>query len=110
MDDTRGLPEIEMLWRDTARPETGDDSKYYDGPEARTDHIKAGWRKEAGLAAFQTDTIWEKDIEVSMRDGVRIRTDIFRPTTSDSSKVPALIAWSPYGKSGRGEHAVYAKR
>jgi predicted acyl esterase len=38
-----------------------------------------------------------------MRDGIRIRTDIFRPSDSEVIKVPALVAWSAYGKSGRDE-------
>lgn len=94
---------IETLWRDTARPESGEDSQWYDGVDSRTEQIKAGWRKAAGLAAFQADTIWEKDVRIVMRDGVELRTDIFRPADSDVTKVPALIAWSPYGKSGRGQ-------
>lgn len=35
---------------------------------------------------------------VTLRDGVTITTDIFRPV--GDAKVPVLIAWSPYGKSG----------
>lgn len=39
-----------------------------------------------------------------MRDGVTIYTDIFRPANTDHEKVPALIAWSPYGKTGTGPY------
>ncbi|HLH71621.1 MAG TPA: CocE/NonD family hydrolase [Candidatus Dormibacteraeota bacterium] len=39
----------------------------------------------------------ERDLAVPMRDGVRIRVDVYRPDTADI-KVPPLIAWSPYGK------------
>ncbi|KAL1869038.1 hypothetical protein Plec18167_008041 [Paecilomyces lecythidis] len=35
-----------------------------------------------------------------MRDGVKLRADIYRPKTDD--KVPAIIMWGPYGKSGNG--------
>lgn len=38
-----------------------------------------------------------KDVAVKMRDGVTIYTDIYLPLSDE--KVPALIAWSPYGKS-----------
>ncbi len=38
----------------------------------------------------------EWDAPVPMRDGVRIYSDIFRP--EHAVKVPALIAWGPYGK------------
>jgi len=38
----------------------------------------------------------ERDVAVPMRDGVRIYIDIHRPAGKE--KVPALVAWSPYGK------------
>lgn len=44
------------------------------------------------------DIIFEKDVIVGMRDGVKIYADIFRPVGEE--KVPVIIAWSPYGKSG----------
>jgi predicted acyl esterase len=91
---------VRPLWRPLASPE---DAAFYDGPDPRTQHIKAGWRKAPELASFQVDTIWDKDVSVAMHDGIRIRTDIFRPAHSETAKVPALVAWSPYGKSGRGK-------
>lgn len=53
------------------------------------------------VAAFQSDAVWEKDFAVPMRDGVKLRADIFRPTTDE--KVPAILFWSPYGKDNNGE-------
>jgi predicted acyl esterase len=35
-----------------------------------------------------------------MRDGIKLYLDVFRPKSSDQDKVPAIIAWSPYGKAG----------
>lgn len=40
--------------------------------------------------------IIEQDCRVTMRDGAFIDIDLFRPDTTDV--VPAIIAWSPYGK------------
>ena len=40
----------------------------------------------------------ERDVAVPMRDGTIIYADIYRP--EDSGKVPAIVAWSPYGKRG----------
>ncbi len=40
--------------------------------------------------------IIEHDVAVSMRDGVKIYIDVTRPEGNE--KVPALIAWSSYGK------------
>ena len=56
-------------------------------------------RKEIALQLppFKVDTIWEKDKEIVLRDGIKTRADVFRP--QEGGAVPALIAWSPYGKS-----------
>lgn len=40
--------------------------------------------------------IIERDVAVPMRDGIKIYIDVHRPP--GRSRVPALIAWSPYGK------------
>ena len=42
----------------------------------------------------------EKDVFVTMRDGVRIAVDVYRPETDD--KVPALLGLSPYAKDVQG--------
>lgn len=39
----------------------------------------------------------ERDVAVTMRDGVRIYVDIFRPA-DETKPVPPLVAWGPYGK------------
>jgi len=43
--------------------------------------------------------IIERDAAVTMRDGVKIYTDIFRP--EKEGKYPVLVSWGPYGKHGR---------
>ncbi|KAF5238961.1 hypothetical protein FANTH_10133 [Fusarium anthophilum] len=73
----------------------------YDNAEYSITVLKKGHRKNQESAPFQADTIFEKDVQFTLRDGVHIRADIFRPA-NDAEKVPALVAWSPYGKSGRG--------
>jgi predicted acyl esterase len=100
MASTEADTSLGVQWRALAAPE---EAECYDNGDTLTREIKTGWRKEPGFAAFQADTLWEKDVKIAMRDGVNIRTDIFRPADSDRNPVPALIAWSPYGKSGRGE-------
>lgn len=42
--------------------------------------------------------IIEQDVAVTLRDGTRIYTDVYRP--DGATRVPAIIAWSPYGKRG----------
>lgn len=41
----------------------------------------------------------EKDVMVSMRDGVRIAVDIYRPDAD--GKFPALVAWGMWGKDNQ---------
>lgn len=61
--------------------------------------LPAGWQIDLMFRALPVDIVLEKDVAVTMRDGVTIYTDIFRPAGA-TGKVPVLIAWSPYGKSG----------
>lgn len=41
--------------------------------------------------------ICEQDVEVVMRDGVKIYCDIFRPANT-KEKIPAIVSWSWFGK------------
>jgi predicted acyl esterase len=47
--------------------------------------------------------IIEYDTSVTMRDGIKIYIDTFRP--EKEGKYPVLLAWGPYGKHGR--HTIY---
>lgn len=91
---------VPILFRPLVHPELGVNG--YDGPEHSVTILKAGHRKEDGVKAFDVDTIFEKNVDIPMRDGVILKGDIFRPANSDSVKVPAILPWSPYGKTGRG--------
>ncbi|KAI5363911.1 putative xaa-Pro dipeptidyl-peptidase-like domain, cocE/Serine esterase, alpha/Beta hydrolase [Septoria linicola] len=72
----------------------------YGEPEKRT--ISKGWTKDEGRRPFPVDVIWEKDIRIPLRDGTELLADVFRPVTSDGEPVPAIMPWSPYGKTGSG--------
>lgn len=48
--------------------------------------------------ALPCDVSWERDVPVTLRDGVVIYVDILRPP-GETAKLPALVAWSPYGKT-----------
>jgi len=47
------------------------------------------------------DILFEKDVTVTLRDGVKIYVDIFRPPHPKAGIVPAIISAGPYGKEGR---------
>ena len=66
--------------------------------------LRKGWRKEEGRRALDEDLIFEQDVRIPLRDGVAIWADVFRPLLSENQPVPAVLAWSPYGKQGNGMH------
>lgn len=40
----------------------------------------------------------DRDVQITMRDGVRIRADVWRPVGVDH--VPTILSYTPYGKAG----------
>jgi len=64
-------------------------------PGTRT--LPAGWQIDPKFRPLPTDIVLEKDVAVTLRDGVTIYVDVLRPART--GKVPVIIAWSPYGKS-----------
>lgn len=82
------------------RPASEHPEYRYPGFQPGKEILHKGHVKESGRRAFHTDVIFERDVGVPMRDGIMIYTDIFRPVDSDTNKVPAIIPWSPYGKTG----------
>ncbi|KAF4815256.1 Cocaine esterase [Colletotrichum siamense] len=69
-----------------------------------TQILPQGWTREPGRRPLKEDMIWERDVAIPLRDGVKLRADIFRPANLKGQKLPALLPWSPYGKTGSGHH------
>ncbi|WP_327654370.1 CocE/NonD family hydrolase [Streptomyces sp. NBC_00483] len=69
-------------------------------PGTRT--LEAGFRIAPPFKPLPVDIVLDKDVPVTLRDGVTIHVDVFRP--ADSEQVPVIVAWSPYGK-GQGSSA-----
>jgi predicted acyl esterase len=59
--------------------------------------LPAGFQIAPGFRPLPIDIVFEKDVAVTLRDGVTIYTDVFRPAGTE--RVPVIVAWSPYGKS-----------
>lgn len=90
---------IEVLFR----PANNDLSKRWLDFDPGTRVLTKGWTKAPGRRPLPEDIVFEKDIAIQLRDGAIIRADVFRPvSTGIEHQVPALIAWSPYGKDGNG--------
>jgi predicted acyl esterase len=60
--------------------------------------LPKGYTSEAGRMAFSTDTVYDRDVAVKLRDGTTIYVDIYRPVGDE--KVPAIVCWGPAGKRG----------
>ncbi|CAK7237813.1 hypothetical protein SBRCBS47491_010158 [Sporothrix bragantina] len=97
------MASIEVLHVNATRPET--EGAKYNGFHPGSTLLAKGHKREPDRAAFIVDTIFDRDMEVPMRDGLNMRADIFRPASSDADdgeKVPVIVAWSSYGKTGTG--------
>lgn len=68
--------------------------------DQRTTELPPGHRKQPTYRPLTTTTIFDQDQALTLRDGTVIYADIFRPKTDE--KVPAIVMWSPYGKTGTG--------
>jgi uncharacterized protein len=73
----------------------------YDGIHEESRVLPAGYKKTPQNRAFDVATIWDRDVPLKTREGVTLRADVFRPESA-TAQIPALVAWSPYGKSGTG--------
>ncbi|KAI6381836.1 hypothetical protein MCOR25_001066 [Pyricularia grisea] len=62
--------------------------------------LPKGHRRQPQNRPLPVPICFDHNQPFSMRDNVTIRADIYRPI--DSGPVPAIIMWSPYGKSGSG--------
>lgn len=89
---------IEVLYK----PANHDFSKRWQtfGPSKKV--LPKGWQKEPGRRSLDEDLIFEKDVPILLRDGVTTYCDVFRPVQSEHKPIPAILAWSPYGKQGNG--------
>lgn len=56
--------------------------------------MKRDWHELISQPKYQVKV--GKDIDVTMRDGVRLAINIFRPDST--GEFPALLSMSPYGK------------
>lgn len=77
------------------------DFAHFDGHKPGSTVLHKGFKRHDDCRAFDAETVWEKDIEIPLRDGTKLYGDVFYPAEV-KEKIPILLAWSPYGKSGRG--------
>ena len=68
----------------------------YTGFKQETLLLKKGSVRLKGYMPLPCDIILERDVPVTLRDGITFYTDIFR--ANDNERHPAIMAMSPYGK------------
>ncbi|KAL4892486.1 Alpha/Beta hydrolase protein [Aspergillus ambiguus] len=78
------------------KPPTLGENGYQGFQPGKTEILPVGWN---GFNAkpLKSEILVEHDVEVAVRDGVRLYMDIYRPANS-TEKVPAILSWSFYGK------------
>ncbi|HEX4402737.1 MAG TPA: CocE/NonD family hydrolase [Galbitalea sp.] len=62
-----------------------------------TTTLEAGYQVAPQFKALPVDIVFERDVAITLRDGVTIHADVFRP--AGTAKVPVIVAYSPYGKA-----------
>ena len=80
----------------------GDRFGVLSGFDPGTRVLEAGSRIAPPFRPLPVDIVLEKDVPVTLRDGVTIYVDVLRPAGDEP--VPVIVAWSPYGK-GQGTSA-----
>lgn len=74
----------------------------YQGFNPRSEILPAGWNGY-NSRPLPSDILVEHDFGVKVRDGCTLYCDIYRPPNSGpGQKVPAILAWSPFGKKCNG--------
>ncbi|CAG9982720.1 unnamed protein product [Clonostachys byssicola] len=64
--------------------------------------LPKGHQKRPGCRPLPSNIVLERDQALTLRDGTKIFADIYRPETDQNTQVPAIVMWSPYGKSSTG--------
>jgi predicted acyl esterase len=86
-----------------------EDHPLYPGFKPGSTLLKHGHVNIPGALPLPCDILWERDIAVHMRDGVKIYVDVYRPPTAKEGTVPAIIAGGPFGKNGGLNRAGFAQ-
>lgn len=92
---------FEVYFCDLLPPDAHPELTHYDGFKPSKTILQKGHVKAPGWRPLPCDMHYERDVTVTMRDGAKLYTDVFRPVTDE--KVPAILPYSPYGKSGTGD-------
>ncbi|KAG9750707.1 alpha/beta-hydrolase, partial [Aureobasidium melanogenum] len=98
--DWQGANPVPISFKPISKPSIGHNS--YEGfHPGRQDLLKKGhckkqWDDQDGKK-LESDIVRDNDVEIVMRDGVKLYADIYRPADA-KGKIPCIVAYGPYGK------------
>ncbi|KAI9352988.1 Alpha/Beta hydrolase protein [Zopfochytrium polystomum] len=86
-----------------ASPLPPEKTAVYDGDRDFSDTVlPAGWRLNDKRRPLPEAVRFQKNVKIKLRDGVTLLADVFTPADlGKEEKVPAILVWSPYGKTFR---------
>ncbi|KAJ6104300.1 hypothetical protein N7523_010620 [Penicillium sp. IBT 18751x] len=88
-------PPVQSAYKRIAKPTVGENG-YQARQTGKSEVLPSGWNGFNGKA-LESDIRIDHDVEIVVRDGVRLYADVYRPDNS-TEKVPAILSWSFYGK------------
>lgn len=91
--------DVEVLVVPLSAPTPGDGGYVPFNPHTET--LPKGW-KGAGGKCLPCDILVEHDVAVTMRDGVKLYADVYRPPSAADRSVPAILCWGPFGRKFNG--------
>ena len=75
------------------------------GTDPATNPYKPPLPPKEQVRIVEDGLILDRNVPVTMRDGVTIYVDIFRPEGEAGERdLPVLLSWSPYGKHGKADN------
>ncbi|OQE22440.1 hypothetical protein PENSTE_c010G08678 [Penicillium steckii] len=88
-------PPVQAAYKRIAKPVAGENG-YQPCQSGKSEILPKGWN---GFNAkpLESDIQVDHDVEIVVRDGVRLYADVYRPANTNE-KVPAVLSWSFYGK------------
>ncbi|PWY97393.1 alpha/beta-hydrolase [Testicularia cyperi] len=95
-------PPVQTYYKPIKHPQVGENG--YQGFNPRKETLPKGWTMYEDSRPLPCDLIVEHDVEVRVRDGCKLYCDIYRPADAEqrNEPIPAIMAWSPYGKKYSG--------
>lgn len=108
---------------ETARPQSVRESHCFpvEAEQVGKKILPVGWRRDdlprpVMRRAVEEPMIYDQNVSITLRDGVQLKADVFRSVKTDPAvpdhgesqqqRVPTVLMYGPYGKTGTGPQQV----